>query len=383
LSTVAILGAGAIGGAVARGFASCRDVSRIWLFDLDERRLEVAAADASAIAIFRETYAEVRYRIFDVRHEDQLATTLDAVNPDVLVNSATLQSPWALNDLAAATLQELELGARFGPWLPVNLVIPLKLMRARASAGLSTPVVNISFPDAVNAVLGSMGLAPTCGAGNSDLLVAGIKPLAAEWLGVPPAEVDVYMSAHHFHVHLFTSGLDEVESLDDYPFWIRVTLRGEDVTDQLGGEKLVAEAARRMPRGRASAATAESVVKNGLRLLRDDPTLTHAPGPIGHGGGFDVRLRRDDVEILWPDGVSRDEVNDMHLRAQRGDGIEEIAPGGIVTFTERAESTMRDVLGYECRVLNPEDFESRAEELSQRLRERILKDRRTAAERDG
>jgi hypothetical protein len=374
MSTVVIFGAGAIGDAVLRAFASYREISTIWVFDIEERRLEVAAADAAAIATLRESFTKVRYRKLDLLDQDEVADVLSKLQADLIVNTATLQSPWALNALDSSTREKLELGARFGPWIPVNLVLPLKLMRALSMAGLATPVINVSFPDGVNAVLGSMGLPPTCGAGNSDLLVAGIKPLVAERVGIPVGEVEVFLCAHHFHVHLFTSGLDEVESLEEYPYYLRVLVRGRDVTDELGRDELVSEAGRRMPKNRASAATAESAVKNGLRLLRDDPTLTHVPGPDGRAGGFDVRLKQTGVEIVWPEEVSAEKIQEMHARAQQGDGIQEISPGGIVTFTEPAHETMRDVLGYDCRVLQPDEFEDRAKELIRRVRERVEND---------
>jgi len=349
-------------------------VTRLWAFDVEAHRLEVATADAAASAAYRDRAPQVQFRTLDMRSEEQVAEVLTLAQPDVIVQAATLQSWWVLTQLPSELWRKLEFGARFGPWLPLHLALVLKLMRGRASAGLAAPVVNVSFPDAVNPVLGHLGLAPACGAGNSDLLWAGIRVVTARRLGVPVGEVQVSLLGHHFHVVFFWMGLEELESLADYPFWLRVLVRGRDVTAELGPDTLLAEAGRLLPKGRAiGLRTAESTVKNVLRLLRDDPTLTHAPGPAGLVGGYDVRLRRDGVEVVWPPGMSPEEAQRINQQAQRGDGIAGIGPGGVVEFTPTAHETMKALLGYDCPALSPDEVETRAQELKERLAARLRK----------
>lgn len=367
-----MFGAGDIGCAVLRGLAGYPEVTGLWAFDADAPRLEVAVADAAATAAYRDRAPEVRFRALDMRSEGQVAEALGMARPDVIVQAATLQSWWIITQFPSELWRRLEFGARFGPWLPLHLTLVLKLMRGRAQAGLAAPVVNVSFPDAVNPVLGHLGMAPACGAGNSDLLWAGIRSVAARRLGVPVGEVEVSMLGHHFHVVYFWMGLEEVESLADYPFWLRVLVGGRDVTAELGGGALLAEAGRLLPKGRAiGPRTAESAVKNVLRFLRGDPTVTHVPGPAGLVGGYDVRLRRDGAEVVWPPGMSPEEAQRINERAQRGDGISRIGPGGLVEFTPAAREAMKEVLGYDCPVLRPDEAEARAEELKERLAARL------------
>ena len=368
MATVAVFGMGDIGGAVCRRLAAEPDVTRLWGFDVDRRELDVVAADAAAMAAYRDRGPEIRVRAVDMQREDQVVGALSMAQPDVVVHAATLQSWWVLTQLPSELWRTLEHGARFGPWLPLHLTLVLKLMRARAQTGLGFPVVNVAFPDAVNPVLGCLGLAPTCGAGNSDLLWAGIRAAVARRAEVPIGSVQLSLLAHHFHVLYYWMGLEAVESLADYPFWLRVLVNGHDVTAELGASALLAEAGRLLPKGRAiGLRTAESVVKNVLRLVRDDPTPTHTPGPAGLVGGYDVRLRRSGLEVLWPPGLSPEEARAINERAQRGDGIERIGPDGSVTFTSEAHRTMKEVLGYDCALLTPDDAEARAEELKARL----------------
>src|SRR5437879_3998550 len=167
-----------------------------------------------------------------MRNGDQLAAALARIRPDVVVNTATLQSWWVITQLPEVVWRRLEERARFGPWLPMHLTLALKLMQALRTAGVSAAVVNVAFPDAVNAVLAGLGLAPTCGAGNSDLLRAGIRWAAARRMNVPVREVAVYLLAHHFHVVYFWMALEGTESLSERPYFLRVMVGDADVTNE-------------------------------------------------------------------------------------------------------------------------------------------------------
>ena len=70
------------------------------------------------------------------------------------------------------------------------------------------------------------------------------------------------------------------------------------------------------------------------------------------------------VEPRLPDGVDAEAIL---ARAQLGDGIAGIDAHGTVTFTEPAAAAMKDILGYHCPVLRPEDALERVRELRERL----------------
>jgi hypothetical protein len=162
--------------------------------------------------------------------------------------------------------------------------------------------------------------------------------------------------------------LEGKESLADHPYFLRVMVGDADVTDELGAESLLAESGRALPRGRAIVArTAASTAEKVRRLLRDDENLTHAPGPAGLVGGYDVRLGRSGARVVLPQGVSFSQARAMMEQAQRGDGIESIRADGSVAFRETAHQAMREVLGYDCPLLRPSESEARADELRARL----------------
>lgn len=368
MASVAVFGVGDVGQNILRGLVTYKEITRIWAFSLNICRLEVIAADIGAIAGYREHSPEIMFRQLDIRNSDQLSEALMRAKPDVIVNAATLQSWWAITQLPSEIRRKLEVSARFGPWLPMHLTLALKLMRSQSEVDSKIPVVNVAFPDAVNPVLGRLGLAPTCGAGNSELLHAGIRYLTARHLRVPMREIQIQMLAHHSHVDYFLTGLEEVDSLHERPFWLRVLYNGQDVTTDINPTELLVKSGRILPRGRAiSVRTAESAVKNVMRLVRDDPTITHVAGPVGLIGGYDVRLSRNCVEVVLPANFSLEAAQEINAQAQRGDGIQAIEPSGSVIFTEKASQTMKEVLGYDCQKLNPEESEVRALELKERL----------------
>jgi hypothetical protein len=169
LASVAVFGVGDVGQNILRGLVTYKEITRIWAFSLNICRLEVIAADIAAIAGYREHSPEIMFCQLDIRNSAQLSEALMKAKPDVIVNAATLQSWWAITQLPSEIRRKLEVGARFGPWLPMHLTLALNLMRSQSEADSKIPVVNVAFPDAVNPVLGRLGLAPTCGAGNSEL----------------------------------------------------------------------------------------------------------------------------------------------------------------------------------------------------------------------
>ena len=159
-----------------------------------------------------------------------------------------------------------------------------------------------------------------------------------------------------------------MEELDPSTFWLHVAIGGEDRTDEINPADLLREAGRLLPKGRAIAQrTASSAAKNAILLLGESPVRTHTSAPVGMVGGYDVLLSNVGVEILWPEALSPEEAKAINERAQLSDGIERIEDDGIVHFTERASSAMREVLSYDCKVLRPEDAEGRAMELRERL----------------
>lgn len=364
MATIAVFGIGDIGQAVLRGLATYPSVTRLWAFSRRAEALQSIRADLAAISYYRGHAIDLQFCNLDLQNLDAVAATLAATQPDVIVNTATLRAWWMPSPLTQADQLKLRLEARLGPWLPVHLALALNLMQARQQAVPHVPVVNLALPDLVNPVLGKLGLAPTCGAGNSEFLAAAIADHIAQQLGVPTPEIQVELVAHHFHCNYFWSGLDAVESLADWPYWLKVFHRQDNITADFGRLALLTEAGRLLPRGRVMAVrTGASAVKNIMRLVWQDLTRTHVCSPGGLGGGCDARLRPDGAEMLRPEGLSATAAQQIETRGLMGDGIQSIEPSGEVRFTPQAIAAFKQVLGYDCPILKPEHAAERATEL--------------------
>ena len=85
----------------------------------------------------------------------------------------------------------------FAGWLACNLAPMLKLAAVWGESGLSCPWVGAAYPDVVNAILASIGPAPTVGCGNIAEAIPKIRFAAAAATGAPPQEVEVRLVAEH------------------------------------------------------------------------------------------------------------------------------------------------------------------------------------------
>jgi hypothetical protein len=361
---VAIFGSGGlVGSTVARTLAAFPDITRIVMCDVNPEALEVEAMDVETIAEkYRIESLVVDQRVIDMRDENAIAEFIKTEKPDGIIQAAIPYSWYKISrTLPTDVWHKVHLEGRLGPWLPLFLLLPLKLMRGRAKAGSTVPVVQISFPDAVNPALKGAGLCPTSGAGNSESVATVMRVVAATRLGAPVRDVTLRMVAHHFHSGFMRSPAT-LDELNEFPLWYRINCAGEDVTDRLAGNEFMAEVRRRFPYQRPLYA-ATSAAKNMLRILRDDHTITHVCSPGGLPGGFDARLTRNGAVPVWHADLPEAKAMKLVHHAATGDGIQEIAADGSVVFTKRANDALKKYIGYDCPVLRVDETEQRADEL--------------------
>lgn len=367
---ILLVGVGELGGIVLELLARVPGIPPIIAADANEdwgfRKTNSAIEGASYLGLF----PQIEYRKIDLLDVDRTAEFLADLRPTVIYNGTTLQSWWVVNELPKdvnAKLYRDKCG--LGPWIAMHLALSSKLMKAVKLSGIDCHVINSSYPDVTNASLGRVGLAPTVGIGNGDLIVPYVKKAAAELLGVPMSNVDVQLIAHHYHAYMWCRAGTGLEA----PYFLRVFVNNEDVTDQLGTpESFVAQLPRRglRPAGRhGQFVVAASSQKNILAVVHDTGELTHAPGPQGLEGGYPVRLSRKGAEVVLPRGMTLEQARALNVEAQKYDGVQEIRDNGDVVFTPEAAETFREMLGVEYDVVSIDTAYEQAVELRQRFNE--------------
>ncbi len=364
-SKVAILGLGDLGGWVLEFLARSNGVQKILACDIDENWGQSKVHCAMVGAAYSGHYPDIAFQRLDLNDIEKSTEVLSGFRPDVIVNCTTLMSWWVRQTLPPEIYKKLEV-AGSGPWIPLHMTLTRKLMISIRRANLQSHVVNTCFPDGVNPALGKIGLAPTVGGGNSDLLTPRLQKRVGEQIGVPPHNIAVWMIAHHFHVMSLI--LDQ--STGGAPYFIRIMLGDRDITGEVDLERLLVDAVKQFPSGnKAHPFVASSFVKNILAIANNTGELTHAPGPVGLPGGWPVRLSAAGAEVILPRGLNMSQGMDIVKGAQKFDGIEAIQEDGSIVLTERAYSVMKEMIGYDCRKFSPEESEDRAKELLSRFKE--------------
>ncbi|HDR9759525.1 TPA: hypothetical protein ACK3Q6_003200 [Burkholderia cepacia] len=337
----------------------------LWLFAGNPQRLDEAAMD---VRIAAESAGNALIRVhtvaLDLFDEARTADALARSEADVIINTATMRSWFTLaTALPAQTWREIYGVSRFGPWLPINLAPALAIMRASRAARPDAAVINVAFPDGVNPILARVGLAPTIGAGNSEIIASVLRIAAAEMLRTNVEEIETSLIGHHFHL----ANLDYDSAWEERAFWYRIRHRGDDVTETLTARGFK-QVARRLCPHRSSVPAAVSAVRNTRRLLGEDVGRTvHCSAPHGLPGGFDVRFEGGRPSIALSDGITMDEARAVLHAAMQGDGIDAILDDGSVRMGASESDVMRRRFGYDCPVLRLNETLDRGRELLARF----------------
>ncbi|MFQ5742293.1 MAG: hypothetical protein ACE5HV_01760 [Acidobacteriota bacterium] len=363
--TLMLIGLGHLGGAVLDLLAGDKTVGRIVGCSRNRPRGAARCNVARLGALAQGRTPRIDFLSLDLNDSHAIVETIQRVAPDIILNTASLQTWWLLDLLPAEPATALR-KAGFGVWLPVHLTLTLKLMQAVRKSGYDGVTLTASYPDVINCILGRIGLAPTCGVGNLDEIVPKLRLLAAERLEVSAAEVAVLMVAHHALERVVFRG-SEAPAGEIPPYFLRLLLKGEDVTEEIAAEGLLLTPYP-LPSGPGwSHLTACSAVRLVRALLADRPSLLHAPGPGGLPGGYPVLVAGGEVRPAPLEGLSLGAAIDINERSHIFDGIERIAEDGTAVFAPASAAIMRSELGYDCDRLMPEEAEERGTELISRF----------------
>ena len=325
MSTVLIIGVGDIGERLALGLAAGGRVERLVLAGRAGGKPAVAAATVASAFDCRAEPVEL-----DALQEEDVAALLARLRPDLVVQCASRQSPWALAGRTSEAARGIAAGG-LALRLPYQLPVALSVMRAVREAGYAGPVANVSFPDVTGPVLARLGLAPTLGLGNVSMMTLRVRAAIrteAPRDGLPLIRV----VGHHSQL---PGVMQSVEPAPDAR--CRVYL-GEDGARR---DELAYRAPGIAPGPRYNVITVASAVPVLEALLPGSPALrASVPAPAGLAGGFPVRIEAGVASLDLPAGLTTADAVAFNERMAQGDGVERIDADGTVHFSERARDAV-------------------------------------------
>ncbi|MFF5206599.1 hypothetical protein [Streptosporangium sp. NPDC000396] len=353
MSTVLIIGVGDVGQQLALGLAAGGRVRRLVLAG---RSPAVVGETAAMVASASDCLVEpVR---LDALRQDDVAELLDRTRPDVVVQCAALQGPWALAGRIGPRTQGV-LAAGLGLRLPYQLPVILNVMKAVRDAGWTGPVANLSFPDVTGPVLQRLGLAPTLGLGNAGMVL--LRARAALRAARPESDLSlIRVLAQHAQV------LDVMQSRKpaDPGDRCRIFLGEEGLRDDACAYRAPALAPG--PRYNPVTVAAALPVLEAL-LPGGAPLRWSTPAPNGLPGGYPVRIADGSVALDLPPGLDLAEAVAFNERVGQGDGVERIDKDGTVHFTEACRAAVEAFAPDLAEPLAVDDLARRAARLDEVL----------------
>ncbi len=351
MSTVLIIGAGDLGERIAGGLAASRRVRRLVLASR-------SGAGEAAVTLASSYDCLVEAVACDARNPGDVAGLLTRTRPDLVLQCASLRSPWALagrDDAAARAVA----AAGFGLRLPYQLPVLLAVMRAVREVGYTGPVANLSLPDVTGPVAARVGLAPTVGLGNATMIVLRVR--AALRAAAPEAELPlVRVIAQHSQLQPVMQAQEPADPAARARVYVGEEGRRDD---GLGYQAPPLPLSVR--HNQVTAASALPVLQ--ALLPGAAPLRWSAPAPAGLPGGYPVRIAEGSVALDLPPGVSRDEAIAFNQERGRGDGVERIDPDGTVHFTAACQKAVAGIDPGLAEPLPLSDLQARADRLDAAL----------------
>ncbi|GAC1394669.1 MAG: hypothetical protein NVS4B11_26560 [Ktedonobacteraceae bacterium] len=313
-------------------------------------------------------YPEVDCTYLELGNIQQIAEVISQFKPDIIFNAATIQ-PWMKIAQLPKPIFEMLYKAQAGPWLPLTLSLAYNLMQAVKQTNLDIKVINGSYPDSVNCVLGKVGLAPTIGIGNLANNIPAIRKAIALKQDVLIEQVDVLFFAHHYVNHC----ISRYSNSGGGPFHLTAFIDGKDVSQKLNLNTIFDLLPTKLKRatGPLQLLTAASAMTVFEAIVHDTSAIIHAPAPNGLPGGYPARVSQKSIEIALPDDFSLEQAISLNEGGQKLDGIDHIDQDGTVYFTEANMSILKDTLGYNCQRMLLSDVNDWAKELQTKYTELV------------
>lgn len=290
---------------------------------------------------------------FDLRSVDSVAEGLKRWSPSVVVQSASLQSPWSV-DRPDSAWSRLVNAAGFGITLAFQSMLPVRTASALQAIGSSACFVNTCYPDGVNQVLHARKLPITCGVGNIAIFSSVIAGTFA-----PEERAAIRVLAHHQHLVQWRKPGAERGGVPPRVWNSETEMTG--VQDRFRHIQLPFRDLNVISGGSAAPVL--------VALAGHGDYRGHVPGPRGLPGGYPVRVSSAAVALDLPLALDVDAAIAWNRQFEDADGVSVTAEGRVV-YSPRARAALGDVSAELAGGFEVGDLEAAHAEL-QALRTRL------------
>lgn len=323
-----------------------------------EPRLEISKISAGISC----RYISLKYVCCDFNDIDEMALVLSEIKPDVVVYTGRYASGLKYGAYSYPN----EIG--YGVWLPMSFPYIYKLMQAVKKSGIETKVINTSFPDGVNPLLDTVGLAPYCGAGNLNHLIPRIENVFIR-RGYDPQYLDVNLvGSHYLNTYVSKEGTVKGCPFDLSVMYLTPELIWEElVKDKEDALKVFAECKDNSAGGHIRNQMIATDCAEIVRLLTENThnQTIHVPGFQGLPGGCRVVVRGSEKFVV-DSNVPVEKIKEINTEGLRLDGV--VIEDGAVRFTDEVRSKMKSVFGIKYPgLLYVEDMQKFADKIRERL----------------
>lgn len=349
-----ILSVGELGTNVLEAAARSNLFGKIIIAGRDGAKAQARANSARIGAGLEGYYPCVTGGRLDVNSPD-FASEIRAINPDIILTTATLMPWWQINKSTAPKLP-------FGGYVSLHLGVMTIFRDRLAEANLNAIWIGASYPDVVNPILHRTGYGPVCGIGNVQEPIPKIIAGLSTRLGLPPEQITVKLVAQHAFEYPVLS-MQVPKELP--PHLLYAEAAGEDVT-ALAREVLLAPFPFTFDLF-FNRVTASAAIQAFAGFLAPDPTALHLPGVNGLVGGYPVVVDRGVPRLDLHDEWTEAQAIDTNTRSLRWEGIESIESDGTVTFTETTQQAFAALLGRPVSRVTPDTAADQARDILKAL----------------
>ena len=313
-----------------------------------------------------ERYIPLIYHQCDFNDVSHMAEIIESVSPKVIIYTGRYVSGIKYGSLSYPH----EIG--YGVWMPLSFPYIYKLMRAvKMTTCHDVKVINTSFPDGVNYLLGQNNLAPYCGAGNINHLIPRIKYAVNKLTGCNFNKIEVNLvCAHYVNTYVSKEGTNKGGD-----FSLQVTcddqsvLLTEDILKYCKDNSAGGQIRNQMIATDCAEITRLLVSEND----KFEGESIHVPGLNGRPGGRRCVLRDHDLigDTSW--GLEESHIDSINIQGLYKDGVTII--DGKLGFTDEARDKMKEVynIDYPSSALQVNEIQDFADELVYKLKEVINK----------